>query len=285
MEKAMKRAALGRGLGALIRGVSAGERRGVVTVAIEEIRPSPGQPRRHFDDAHLEELGESIRSRGVLLPLLVRRDGDGYLLIAGERRWRAAQRAGLHELPVIVRDVTEPEAFEIALIENIQREDLNAVEEAEAYQRLIEHHGLTQEELAQRVGKDRSTIANAIRLLRLPDSIKEAVASGDLSMGHARALLGLTDDGDLRKAAEKVMREDLSVRQVEELVQRLKGKRAQRARRDEATTQLRHLAERLQRKLGAKVDLKDRGGSGSVEIRYASHAELDRIISAILGEG
>ena len=176
MEKAMKRAALGRGLGALIRGVSAGERRGVVTVAIEEIRPSPGQPRRHFDDAHLEELGESIRSRGVLLPLLVRRDGDGYLLIAGERRWRAAQRAGLHELPVIVRDVTEPEAFEIALIENIQREDLNAVEEAEAYQRLIEHHGLTQEELAQRVGKDRSTIANAIRLLRLPDSIKEAVA-------------------------------------------------------------------------------------------------------------
>ena len=281
----MKRAALGRGLGALIPGGSPGERRGVLTVGIEEIRPSPRQPRRHFDDASLEELGESIRSRGVLLPLLVRRDGDGYLLIAGERRWRAAQRAGLRELPVIVRDVTEPEAFEIALIENIQREDLNAVEEAEAYQRLIEHHGLTQEELAQRVGKDRSTIANAIRLLRLPDSIKEAVASGDLSMGHARALLGLTDDGDLRKAAEKVMREDLSVRQVEELVQRLKGKRAHRARRDEAGTQLRHLAERLQRKLGAKVDLKDRGGSGALEIRYASHAELDRIVSAILGDG
>jgi len=281
----MKRAALGRGLGALIPGGSPGERRGVLTVGIEEIRPSPGQPRRHFDDTHLEELGESIRSRGVLLPLLVRRDVDGYLLIAGERRWRAAQRAGLRELPVIVRDVTEPEAFELALIENIQREDLNAVEEAEAYQRLIEHHGLTQEELAQRVGKDRSTIANAIRLLRLPDSIKEAVASGDLSMGHARALLGLTDDGDLRKAAEKVMREGLSVRQVEELVQRLKGKRAQRARRDEASTQLRHLAERLQRKLGAKVDLKDRGGSGALEIRYASHAELDRIVSAILGDG
>ena len=284
MEKAIKRAALGRGLGALIPGGSPADRRGVLTVGIEEIRPSPGQPRRHFDDSHLEELSESIRSRGVLLPLLVRRDGDGYLLIAGERRWRAAQRAGLRELPVIVRDVAEPEAFELALIENIQREDLNAVEEAEAYQRLIEHHGLTQEELAQRVGKDRSTIANAIRLLRLPDSIKEAVASGDLSMGHARALLGLTDDGDLRKAAEKVMREDLSVRQVEELVQRLKGKRAQRARRDETTTQLRHLTERLQRKLGAKVDLKDRGGSGALEIRYASHAELDRIVAAILGD-
>jgi ParB family chromosome partitioning protein len=285
MEKAMKRAALGRGLGALIPGGSPGERRGVLTIGIEEIRASPGQPRRHFDEAHLTELSESIRSRGVLLPLLVRKDGDGYLLIAGERRWRAAQRAGLHELPVIVREVTEPEAFELALIENIQREDLNAVEEAEAYQRLIEHHGLTQEELAHRVGKDRSTIANAIRLLRLPDSIKEAVAAGDLSMGHARALLGLTDDGDLRKAAEKVMREGLSVRQVEELVQRLKGKRAQRSRRDEATTQLRHLADRLQRKLGAKVDLRDRGGSGAVEIRYASHAELDRIVSAILGDG
>jgi len=280
----MKRAALGRGLGALIPGGSAAERRGVMTIGIEEIRPSPGQPRRHFDEVHLVELAESIGSRGVLLPLLVRRDGDGYLLIAGERRWRAAQKAGLRELPVIVRDVTEPEAFELALIENIQREDLNAVEEAEAYQRLIEHHGLTQEELAQRVGKDRSTIANAIRLLRLPDSIKEAVASGELSMGHARALLGLTDDGDLRKAAEKVIREDLSVRQVEELVQRLKGKRAQKSRRDEGTTQLRHLAERLQRKLGAKVDLRDRGGSGALEIRYASHAELDRIVSAILGE-
>jgi len=284
MEKAIKRAALGRGLGALIPGIPQPERRGVLTVGVEEIRASPGQPRRHFDEVHLGELSDSIKSRGVLLPLLVRKDGEGYVLIAGERRWRAAQRAGLHDLPVIVREVTEPEAFELALIENIQREDLNAIEEAEAYQRLIEHHGLTQEELAQRVGKDRSTIANALRLLRLPDSIKEAVASGSLSMGHARALLGLTDDGDLRKAAERVVREDLSVRQVEELVQRLKGKRADKARRDETTTQLRHLMEKLQRKLGAKVDLRDRGGSGALEIRYASHADLDRIVSAILGE-
>jgi len=280
----MRRAALGRGLGALIPGVPPADRRGVLTVGIEEIRASPGQPRRHFDEAHLDELGESIKSRGVLLPLLVRKNGDGYLLVAGERRWRAAQRAGLHELPVIVRDVTEPEAFELALIENIQREDLNAVEEAEAYQRLIEHHGLTQEELAQRVGKDRSTVANALRLLRLPDSIKEAVASGDLSMGHARALLGLSDDGDLRKAAEKVMRENLSVRQVEQLVHTLKGKRAQRTHRGDGAAQLRHLVEKLQRKLGAKVDLRDRGGSGAIEIRYASHPELDRIISAILGD-
>src|SRR4051812_21819823 len=284
MEKAIKRAALGRGLGALIPGIPQPERRGVLTVGIEEIRASPGQPRRHFDEVHLDELGESIRNRGVLLPLLVRKEGDGYLLIAGERRWRAAQRAGLRELPVIVREVTEPEAFELALIENIQREDLNAVEEAEAYQRLIEHHGLTQEELARRVGKDRSTISNALRLLRLPDSIKERVASGELSMGHARALLGLSDDGDLRKAAEKVMREDLSVRQVEELVQRLKGKRAERSRRGEATTQLRHLVEQLQRKLGAKVDLRDRGGGGTIEIRYASHADLDRIVSSLLGD-
>jgi ParB family chromosome partitioning protein len=284
MEKAIKRAALGRGVGALIPGIPQPERRGVLTVGIEEIRASVGQPRKHFDEVHLAELSDSIKSRGVLLPLLVRKDGEGYVLIAGERRWRAAQRAGLHDLPVIVRDVTAPEAFELALIENIQREDLNAIEEAEAYQRLIEHHGLTQEELAQRVGKDRSTIANALRLLRLPDSIKEAVSSGSLSMGHARALLGLADDGDLRRAAEKVVREDLSVRQAEELVQRLKGKRAERGRRDETTAQLRHLVEKLQRKLGAKVDLRDRGGSGALEIRYASAADLDRIVSAILGE-
>src|SRR5438309_4902910 len=186
-QKAMKRAALGRGLSALIPGGSPAQRKGVLVLGIEEVQPDRGQPRHHFDEAHILELAESIRSKGILQPLLVRRDVDRYVIVAGERRWRAAQRACLRVIPCLVRDVSEDEAFELALIENIQREDLNPVEEAEAYQRLIEHHGLTQEELAQRVGKDRSTVANAIRLLRLPDSIKEAVASGDLSMGHARA--------------------------------------------------------------------------------------------------
>ena len=283
--KALKRPALGRGLGALIPGGSPSERKGVMNLGIEEIRPDRSQPRRHFDEAHIEELAESIRSKGVLLPLIVRRDSEGYVLVAGERRWRAAQKAGLRELPVMVREVTGKEAFEIALIENIQREDLNPIEEAGAYRRLIEEHGLTQEELAARVGKDRSTVANALRLLRLPEPIQRAVVSGELSMGHARALLAIHDEGDLRKAAEKVIAEALSVRAVESLVQRLKSKRQPQRKRDgHGGAQLRHLVEKLQRKLSVKVQLKDKGGSGTLEIRYASLSELDRVLAAILGE-
>ena len=283
--KATKRAALGRGLGALIPGGSPAERKGLMTLGIEEIRPDRSQPRRHFDEAHIEELADSIRSKGVLLPLIVRRDSEGYVLVAGERRWRAAQKAGLRELPVMVREVTGKEAFEIALIENIQREDLNPIEEAGAYRRLIEEHGLTQEELAARVGKDRSTVANALRLLRLPEAIQRAVVSGELSMGHARALLAIHDEGDLRKAAEKVIAEALSVRAVESLVQRLKSKRQPQRRRDgHGGAQLRHLVEKLQRKLSVKVQLKDKDGSGTLEIRYGSLAELDRVLAAILGE-
>ena len=281
----MKRAALGRGLGALIPGGSPAERRGVISLGIEEIRPQRGQPRRHFDEQHIEELAESIRSKGVLLPLIVRRASEGYVLVAGERRWRAAQKAGLRELPVMVREVSEKEAFELALIENIQREDLNPIEEAEAYKRLVEEHGLTQEELAARVGKDRSTIANALRLLRLPEAIKNAIVEGALSMGHARALLAISEESDLRKAADKVIAEGLSVRAAEALVQRLKSKRLPRRNRDgQGGAQVRHLVEKLQRKLGAKVELKDKGGSGAIEIRYQSLAELDRILSGILGD-
>lgn len=281
----LRRPALGRGLGALIPGGSPAERKGVMNLGIEEIRPNRGQPRRHFDEVLIEELAESIRSKGVLLPLIVRRESEGYVLVAGERRWRAAQRAGLRELPVMVREVSEKEAFEIALIENIQREDLNPIEEAEAYKRLIEEHGLTQEELAARVGKDRSTVANALRLLRLPDPIKQAIVAGQLSMGHARALLAIADEGDLRKAAARVMAENLSVRAAEALVQRLKSKRLPRQRRaGPGGAQVRHLVEKLQRKLGARVQLKDKGGSGMLEIRYGSLQELDRVLAAILGE-
>ena len=281
----LKRPALGRGLGALIPGGSPSERRGVMNLGIEEIRPNRTQPRRHFDEVHIEELAESIRSKGVLLPLIVRRETEGYVLVAGERRWRAAQKAGLRELPVMVREVTEKEAFEIALIENIQREDLNPIEEAEAYKRLIEEHGLTQEELAARVGKDRSTVANALRLLRLPEVIKQAIVAGQLSMGHARALLAIADEGDLRKAAARVMAENLSVRAAEALVQRLKSKRLPRkAREGQGGAQVRHLVEKLQRKLGVRVQLKDAGGSGTLEIRYGSLQELDRVLAAILGE-
>src|SRR5438105_4100397 len=247
--KALKRPALGRGLGALIPGGSPAERKGILHLGIEEIRPQRNQPRRHFDQAHIEELAESIRSKGVLLPLIVRRIAEGYALVAGERRWRAAQKAGLREVPVMVREVSEKEAFELALIENIQREDLNPVEEAEAYKRLIEEHGLTQEELAARVGKERSTVANALRLLRLPEAIKQAIVAGQLSMGHARALLAISDESDLRRAAEKTIAENLSVRAVEPLVQGLKAKRLPQRQRDaHGGAQVRHLIEKLQRR-------------------------------------
>jgi ParB family chromosome partitioning protein len=279
-----KRPALGRGLGALIPGGSPAERRGVISLGIEEIRPDRAQPRRHFDETDLQELAESIRSKGVLLPLIVRRTSDGYLLVAGERRWRAAQKAGLRELPVMVREVSDKEAFEIALIENIQREDLNPIEEAEAFKRLVEEHGLTQEELAGRVGKDRSTVANALRLLRLPEAIKEAIVDGKLSMGHARALLAISEEVDLKKAAEKVIAENLSVRAVEALVQRLKSRRRPKQKQDgHGGIHARSLVEKLQRRLGAKVELRDKGGSGTLEIRYGSLQELDRVLAAILG--
>ena len=281
----LKRPALGRGLGALIPGGSPAERKGVMNLGIEEIRPDKHQPRRHFDETHIEELAESIRSKGILLPLIVRRAHDGYVLVAGERRWRAAQKAGLREVPVMVREVTEKEAFELALIENIQREDLNPLEEAEAYRRLIDEHGLTQDELAGRVGKNRATVANALRLLRLPDPIKQAIVAGQLSMGHARALLAIADEADLRRAAEKVIAEGLSVRAAEALVQRLKSKRLPREKREAGqSVQVRHLVEKLQRKLGARVELKDKGGSGTLEIRYQTLAELDRILAGILGD-
>jgi ParB family transcriptional regulator, chromosome partitioning protein len=282
--KNLKRPALGRGLGALIPGSSPAERRGVINLGIEEIHPDKHQPRRHFDEGHIAELAESIKSKGLLSPLIVRRAHEGYVLVAGERRWRAAQKAGLRELPAMVREVSEKEAFELALIENIQREDLNPVEEAEAFKRLIDDHGLTQEELAARVGKERSTVANALRLLRLPDAIKQAIVAGQLSMGHARALLAIPDESDLRKAADKVIAEQLSVRAAEALVQRVKSKRGTREKHDEGTVQVRHLVEKLQRKLGAKVELKDKGGSGTLEIRYGSLAELDRVLAGILGE-
>jgi ParB family chromosome partitioning protein len=281
----MKRPALGRGLGALIPGGSPSERKGILQLGIEEIVPDKAQPRRHFDDAHIDELAESIRAKGVLLPLIVRKTPEGYVLVAGERRWRAAQRAGLRELPVMVKEVTENEAFELALIENIQREDLNPIEEAEAYRRLIEEHGLTQEELATRVGKERPTIANALRLLRLPDPIKAAIVAGQLSMGHARALLAIADEGDLKKAADKVMAENLSVRAAEALVQRLKSKRLPKEKREGTQSAgVRQLVEKLQRKLGTRVELKDKNGQGTLEIRYGSLAELDRVLAAILGE-
>jgi ParB family chromosome partitioning protein len=224
-----KRKALGRGLSALIPGAvntSAPTpiRRDYFECAIEDVHPWKEQPRKTFDGALLKELADSIRTQGIVQPLVVRarpeNEGGGFGLIAGERRWRAAQLAGLKTVPVVVQNVAPADAFERSLVENLQRADLNPIEEAEAYQRLIADHDYTQEQLASRVGKERTTVANALRLLKLPAPVRLHVATGELPMGHARALLGLEDGPTIERAAARVMQKGLSVRQTEELVRR-----------------------------------------------------------------
>ena len=249
---------------------------------IEKIVPQKGQPRQHFDKEKLEELAQSLREHGLLEPLVVRRRGDEYELIAGERRWRAAQRAGMREVLVVVRDVSAKDAFELALIENIQREDLNPVEFAEAMQRLIEEHGYTQETLADRVGKDRSTIANALRLLKLPEKVRKLVIAGELSEGHARALLGAKDEQTLNALAEKVASGRLSVRQTEALVRAAKPSNGAGGKPKGKSPAVKDLEARLTRKLGTRCEVRDRDGKGEIVVAYSSLDELDRLLEALL---
>ncbi len=257
----------------------------VFRCALEKIVVQKGQPRQHFDAAKLEELSQSIKEHGLLEPLVVRRfREDQFELIAGERRFRACQRAGLRDALVVVHEVSSVQAFELAIIENVQREDLDPVELAEALQRLITEHGYTQDKLAERLGKDRSTIANSLRLLRLPEMVRTRVVQGDLSEGHARALLGLEDSGKMAEVAEKVINGRLSVRQTEELVRsKKKPKKGASGGQDGAvkSASTRDLEKRLERKLGSRCEVKDRGGRGELVIRYGDLDELDRILDVI----
>ena len=256
----------------------------VFSCALERIVPQKGQPRQHFANDKLDELAQSIREHGLLEPLVVRKRGEGeFEIIAGERRWRAAQRAGLREVLVVVRDVSARDAYELALIENVQREDLDPIEFAEALDRLVREHGYTQDTLAQRVGKDRSTIANALRLLRLPKTVRERVVSGELSEGHARALLGAPSDDALLDLADKVVKGHLSVRQTESLVRSAKQKDGGKAAPKAKTANVRDMEGRLERRLGTRVELRDRDDKGEIVVRYSSWDELDRILSVILG--
>jgi ParB family transcriptional regulator, chromosome partitioning protein len=276
------RQALGKGLGALIpeRGGAEPEgRRALIVCGIEEIQPNPLQPRKTFADEQLQELVESIKEKGILQPLMVRRRGDKYELIAGERRWRAAQRAGMREVPVLVKDVSESEMLELSLIENIQREDLNPIEEAEAFKRLMDQFELTQEEISRKVGKDRTTVANTIRLLKLPPEVKQSLTEGKISMGHARAFLGL-DGAEKQKALlKRLLLGGLSVRQTESLVKRLRAKSPSIPRR--AHPEWGPLVEDLQRALGTKVKIVGRRKRGKIEIEYYSAEELDRLIEML----
>lgn len=307
-DKQPKRA-LGRGLGALLphagavtqrmspaassapRDDAPSSRSGVVKLSVDSIKRDNGQPRKIFDPDKLKELSASIKQKGVLQPVLVRKDGNVYRIIAGERRWRASQLAGLKEIPALVRDATELEAFELAIIENVQRADLNPIEEAEAYRRLVEDHGLTQEQVSERVGKERSTVTNALRLLSLPPEVKEMVAEGSINMGHARALLGIPRIPEMKQLAERIANEKLSVRDVERLAKETKGGPASGSSGGSASAKapakpnpsIRNVVEELQRTLGTKVRINDRNGKGkgTLEIDFFSYADLDRLLAVM----
>lgn len=254
---------------------------------VEDVHPSPDQPRKRFADAELDELAQSIRAHGVIQPLIVRaRPEGGYWLIAGERRWRASQRAGLRDVPVVVQLVSPKESFERALVENLQRSDLNPMEEAEAYSRLCNEHGYTQEQVAERVGKERSTVANSLRLLKLPQAVRQKVEDGALSMGHARALLGLEKPADIETVARQVILKSMSVRATEAMVrQRLQGVTEKPAAAPpQKSASVRDVENRLTKSLGAQVALtEDRNGKGGrIEIRYADLDDLDRLLERFL---
>lgn len=275
-----KRPALGKGIGALLGSATQEGGRKYFLCPIEELKPHSNQPRKTFNDEKMAELVASIKEKGVIQPLVVRRVDDHYQIIAGERRWRAAQKAGLRDVPVVIQDVSEAWAMEVALIENIQREDLNPIEEADAYQNLIQGFDLSQEEVAKRVGKDRSTVANSLRLLRLPDAVRGDVIAGRLAMGHARALLSLDLDEDILEAREQLLAKRLSVREAEALVKKIKafGRPTRTGTKPTIDPQLTHLAGELKRSLGTQVKIVPKGKGGKIEIAYFSAAELDRLL-------
>ncbi len=297
-----KRNALGKGLGALIPGAVSADKttsessplhaeqghRQIVEIPLNDIEPNPHQPRADFDPKAVSELAQSIREKGILQPIAVRRFGAGYQLIAGERRFRAARQAECAVVPAIVMQVrTDQEMMELSLIENIQRENLNPIEEAKAYRMLVEECFLTQEEVAERVGKDRSTIANTLRLLALPPEVLDALQTGQISAGHARTLLGL-DNADQQVAlCQQIVAQGLSVRRTEALVKALKGDTARRAAKSTPSKDpnLLSLEEDLQRYFGTSVNINRRGAKGKIEIEFYSNDDLDRVLELLQNEG
>ena len=286
----MTRRVLGRGLSALLsdRPMIANEE--MIEIDIDLIEPNTLQPRTNFDEERLEELAQSIKSNGIIQPLLVRRlNGERFQLVAGERRWRAAQRAGLLRVPCVVREIPEDKILELALIENIQRQELNAIEEAHAYKRLIESLGLTQEMVAQRVGRDRTFITNYLRLLRLPEDIQQLVERDKLSMGHARALLGIDDPEIQRKVAKNVTEHGLSVRETERTIKRLINREnislSTVATVSKEDANIKAAENKLRRKLSSKVRiiLDQTNVAGKIEIEFFDHNDLSRIYDLIMG--
>ena len=296
----MTRKALGRGLGALFpQELEGGSKEGILLVALEQIRPSPWQPRREIKEEELTELVASIKAQGVLQPVLLRpapnapADDPAYQLIAGERRWRSAKLAGLAVIPALVKAVSDNEALEIALIENLQREDLDPIEEAEAYKKLMDVFNLTQEEVAERVGKERSSVANSLRLLRLPGPVKAALSENRITLGHAKALLGLEREKDLMGAGQMILEKELSVSDSQALVKswhrgpeerRLKAKKGGEVTKFDRSPQIRLLEDQLRQRLGTQVRiLRPHGKVGHVLIEFYSDDDLSRIFETICG--
>jgi ParB family chromosome partitioning protein len=282
-----KRPALGKGLSALIPDTPE-PRMAPFEIDVDRLTPNRFQPRGHVEDSRLDELARSIQSNGVIQPIIVRKTGDAFQIIAGERRWRAAMQAGLRRVPVVVRDVASGEdrsLLEMALIENIQRENLNPIDEAHAYRRLSEEFRLTQEDIATRVGKDRASVANYVRLLKLPDEVRAEVAAGTLTMGHARALLSLGDEADQRRTARDIISRNLSVRETESLVKKIvEGTRqAEAVEVAPIDVHTRAAEDKLRLKLGTRVRIVRRGGRGRIEIDFGSEDELIRIFEQLTG--
>jgi ParB family transcriptional regulator, chromosome partitioning protein len=284
--KKRRKMALGRGLDSLLpieSGAEADNARNYFQCDIELIRPNRYQPRHRFADADLAELSDSIREQGILQPLLVRKDGLGYELVAGERRLRAARLAGLHQVPVVIKDVSDEALLEMSIIENIQREDLNPLDEAEAYHLLMMEFNLTQEEAAKRVGKSRPAVANSLRLRQLPEAIKETILDNTLSMGHARALLGAETPAQQLAAWRTVMAKGLSVRQTEALIRQFKrgAKPSPETAKDTETHYLASLAEELSRRFGTRVSIMRRGKRGKLEIDFFNDDDLNRLLELL----
>jgi ParB family chromosome partitioning protein len=290
-----RRPALGKGLSALIPDAPVVKPQ-TTEVDIDRLSPNEQQPRIQMDGAKLDELADSIRVNGIIQPIIVRRAGDAYRIIAGERRWRAAQKAGLLKVPVVIRDVADTatdKLLELALVENIQRENLNPVDEALAYQRLADDHGMTQDQIAAAVGKDRSSVANFLRLLKLPDEVRNDLAGGALSTGHARALLGLSDAAAQRHASREVISRGLSVRDTEALVKKLTaGTTAKSVQREAAggaeppvkDIHTRAAEDRLRFALGTKVRIARKGQGGIIEIDFGSEDELNRLYELLIAQ-
>jgi ParB family chromosome partitioning protein len=285
---ATKRMALGKGLGALLPEFGQAESKTLLYCGIEEIIPNRSQPRKHFDESKLQELAESIKEKGILEPLIVRKTDQGYELIVGERRWRAAQKAGLKEVPVVVKEAEGREALEISLIENLQREDLNPIEAAEAFKHLIEEFKISQEDLSKRIGKDRTTIANTLRLLKLPIEIRNQLLQNRITSGHARAILSLESKEKQKELCALIIKKCLSVREAEALAKRWseKPKKSITAvkKKGDLESQLNSLQDSLRKYLGTKVQINRKGKRGKIEIEYYSHQDLERIVEAILGK-